>query len=217
MKSQQAQLFTRAKETLNKELNKPIPHGVILDGDLTTNDLAIYIALQHATNFDGTLSKITSNRIENISGVIQPNQGRSLDKLETKGYILRMDSGDNGYAYAIPEKEYDEKFVVVPLTSMTKLRYDAKTYVSKLKCLVLANGNSTLPSYKMCKEFVSRYEFNQLKQIERAYESATDIYDSIFLSPSKSFNDSTVYNTPKNNESLLEGFKLDLELEALLS
>ena len=35
MKSQQAQLFTRAKETLNKELNKPIPHSVILDGDLT--------------------------------------------------------------------------------------------------------------------------------------------------------------------------------------
>ena len=149
--------------------------------------------------------------------MLQPNQGKSLDKLEAKGYILRLASENNCYSYAIPEKEYDEKFLVLPLSSMTKLRYDAKTYVSKLKCLVLANGNSTLPSYKMCKKFISRYEYNQLKQIERAYESATDIYDSIFLSPSKSFNDSTVHNTPKNNESLLEGFKLDLELEALLS
>ena len=43
------ELFTRAKEMLTEELNKPIPHRVILDGDLTTNDLAIYLAIQHGT------------------------------------------------------------------------------------------------------------------------------------------------------------------------
>tara|TARA_R110000737_G_scaffold243751_1_gene254796 strand:+ start:1780 stop:2421 length:642 start_codon:yes stop_codon:yes gene_type:complete len=210
------ELFTRAKEMLTEELNKPIPHRVILDGDLTTNDLAIYLAIQHGTNFDGTLSDLRSKRIENISGVLQPNQGKSIDVLEAKGYILRA-SSDNCYAYAIPEREYDEKFLVLPLSSMTKLRCDVKNYVSKLKCLVLANGNSTLPAYKSCKDCVSRYEYRQLKQIELAFESAIEMYESMHLRRSKSTYNSTVHNTAKNKQSLLESLKMDLELDALFA
>lgn len=210
------ELFTRAKEMLDGELNKPIPHGVILDGELTTNDLAIYIAIQHAANFDGTLKKLRSNRIEDISGVLQPNQGKSLDKLEAKGYILRV-SSDNCYAYSIPERDYDEKFLVISLASMTTMRNDVKEYVSKLKCLVLANGNTTLPSYKKCKEYVSRYEYRQLKNIERAYESAIDMYESIHIRRSKRLSIPIEYNTPRIKDSSLELFKLDLEIESLIS
>ena len=214
------ELFTRAKEMLTEELNKPIPHKVILDGDLTTNDLSIYIAIQHGTNFDGTLKDLRSDRIESISGVIQPNQGRSLDRLEAKGYILRVTS-DNCYAYAIPEKGYDEKFLVVSLNSMTTLRDDMKGYASKLKCLVLANGNSTLPAYKICKDYISRYEYRQLKQIERTYESATDMYDSIHVkhpkTTSKTLSSFIVQRATKIKDNALQSFKMDLELEALLS
>ena len=210
------ELFTRAKEMLTEQLNKPIPHRVILDGDLTTNDLSIYLAVQHAANFDGTLKDLRSDRIEDISGVIQPNQGRSLDKLEAKGYILRTTS-DNCYAYAIPEKEYDEKFLVISLASMTTMRKDVKEYVSKLKCLVLANGNSTLPSYRVCRDYISRYEYRQLKQIERAYESATEMYDSIHLRASNRLSESRGYNTSKTKDNALESLKMDLELEVLLS
>ena len=210
------ELFTRAKEMLDGVQNKPIPHKVILDGDLTTNDLSIYIAIQHGTNFDGTLKDLRSNRIESISGVIQPNQGRSLDKLETKGYIIRMAS-DNCYAYSIPERDYDEKFLVVSLDSMTALRDDMKDYTSKLKCLVLANGNTTLPSYKMCKGYVSRYEYNQLKKVERRYESALDIYESIHIRRSKRLSVPVAHNTSKTKEDALESLRIDKEIDALLS
>jgi hypothetical protein len=182
--------------------------------------LAIYIAIQHAANFDGTLKDLRSNRIESISGVIQPNQGRSLDKLEDKGYILRIAS-DNCFAYAIPERDYDDKFLTISLASMTTLRDGAKEYTSKLKCLVLANGNTTLPSYKMCKEFVSRYEYNQLKKIERTYESATEMYDSIHVKhpkmTSKTLSSFIVQRATEIKDNALQGFKLDLELESLIS
>lgn len=210
------ELFTRTRELLNEEQNKPIPYSIILDSELTRNDLAIYLAVQHATNFNGTLKDLKSDRIEFISGVLQPNQGKSLDKLEAKGYILRMAS-DNCYAYAIPEKDYDEKFLVISLSSMTTMRRNVKEYISKLKCLVLANSNSTIPAYKKCKQYVSRYEYKQLKQIELTYESAIDMYDSIHLSPSKSFSDSRAYSTPKIKDNALESLKMDLELEALFS
>mgnify|MGYP003626048457 FL=1 len=82
---------------------------------------------------------------------------------------------------------------------------------------MLANGNSTLPAYKMCKDYISRYEYRQLKQIEREYESAIEMYESIHLRRSKSTYNSEVHNTAKNKQSLLESLKMDLELDALFS
>tara|TARA_R110000796_G_scaffold177095_1_gene293993 strand:- start:288 stop:944 length:657 start_codon:yes stop_codon:yes gene_type:complete len=214
------ELFTRTTEILNEEQNKPIPHNVILDSDLTRNDLAIYLAIQYSTNFSGTLRDVKSDKIETISGVLQPNQGKSLDILETKGYIIRMAS-DNCYAYAIPEKEYDEKFLILSLSSMATMRNDVKEYVSKLKCLVLANSNSTIPSYKMCKEYVSRYEYIQLKKIEQAYESAIEMYDSIHVEypkmPSKTLSQVRVQRATQTKEDALESLRIDLEIDALLS
>ena len=73
----------------------------------------------------------------------------------------------------------------------------------------------------MCKEYVSRYEYNQLKKIEQAYESAIEMYDSINVEypkmPSKTLSQVRVQRATQTKEDALESLRIDLELDALLS
>lgn len=193
---------------------KKVDTDIILDTELSKNDLAVYLAILRCVSFDGLHTKITNKYIKHYTGISQPNQVRSIDKLIDRGYIFRIES-ENCYKYVIAE--LGDRFIKLRLDYFTNIREDVKGFVRKLRYLALSNGNNTLPKLSTCKQrtYLSRDEYRFLK----TYESKLDveIYESLYNNDSNKVskqNDAIIPSKMRND--LRNDISIDEQLEQLL-
>ena len=176
------ELYEHITEVTQGVHYKKINKEVILDGELSWNDLGIYLALQFACSFEKKeqelWTSISNKKITQISGIEQKRQHLSLSKLEKKGYIERR-LGRYGYEYKtiIISKNY----LRLPLCHLEGLKKDVRSYVRKLRYITLSNGNNILPSLKTCQSNmkITKPEFYILKKIGEEFGEDVEIYDSL--------------------------------------
>lgn len=149
---------------------KKVCKDIVLDTELSKNDLAIYLAILRCTNFDNTYTKITGAMITSITGIAQPNQRKSLSKLEEKGYIF-WQGVNSSIEYVLGD--ISKRYIRLPLNYFSGLKHDINNYVRKLRYLALSSGNDGLPKLATCNRHtnISREEYRILK----TYESKTDV------------------------------------------
>lgn len=166
--------------TYNRKYKK-VCKDIVLDTELSKNDLAIYLAILRCTNFDNTYTKITGAMITSITGIAQPNQRKSLSKLEDKGYIF-WQGVDSGIEYVLGD--ISKRYIRLPLEYFGGLRNDINNYVRKLRYLSLSSGNDGLPKLSTCNRQtkISREEYRILK----TYENSRDVklYESLQMTTS---------------------------------
>lgn len=193
---------------------KKVDTDIILDTDLTKNDLAVYLAILRCVSYDGLHTKITNKYITHYTGIAQCRQGKSIDKLLEKGYIFQQ-QGENCYEYIIAD--ISDKYMRLRLDYFTNLKGNIKDYTRKLRYLSLSNGNDRLPKLSACNKrtYISREEYKILK----TYESKTDvdIYESLYNNDSNDglmSNDVITLSNMRND--VRDDISLDEQLDQLL-
>lgn len=176
------ELYEHIIDVTNERKYKKIDIDVILDTELTKNDLAVYLAILRCVDYSGLHTKITNKYITHYTGIKQQDQSRSIDKLLSKGYIYSQ-VGENCYEYIIAD--LGPKYMRLRLDYFTNLKGNIKDYTRKLRYLSLSNGNNRLPKLSICNKrtYLSREEYKVLK----SYESQTDVevYESLYINDSK--------------------------------
>ena len=207
------ELYEHIMYVTDKEKYKKLDRQIILDAELSKNDLAIYLAILKSVNYDETFTKVTHKNITNITGIAQPNQGKSLNKLQDKGYIYSQ-LGDNCIEYVLGSAS--KKYIRLPLSYFSGLKHDVKSYTRKLRYISLSNGNNVLPTKAICNKYtdVSREEYKILKSYESS--SDVDIYESLQMTTSNEVKKQSKVIALKQNDPRLEGLTVDQQLDALL-
>ena len=184
---------------------KKVDTDIILDTELTKNDLAIYLAILRYVDYNGEHTKITGKIITSITGVAQCAQGKSIEKLTTKGYIYSQ-IGDNCVEYIVGD--IGDKYMRLRLDHFSGLRDNVKDFVRKLRYLSLSQGNDRLPSKAICNKrtYISREEYKILKTYND--KSDVELYESLCIKGSK--------EVKKKVSVIALNGSLDEQLDALL-
>ena len=184
---------------------KKVDTDIILDTELSKNDLAIYLAILRYVDFNGQHTKITGKDITGITGIQQARQGKSLDKLILKGYIFSQ-VGVNCIEYIVGD--LGDKYTRLRLDYFDSLKTNVKDFVRKLRYISLSNGNDRLPPRAVCNQRtnITKEEYRILKTYES--NSDIDLYDSLQIKGSK--------EVKKKVSVIALNGSLDEQLDALL-
>jgi len=161
-----------SKERSNRsqnELYKKVDYKVVLDGRLTTNDVAVYLSILKAISYtEGYKTKISSQYIKDSCGIVRQSQTKSLQRLNDAGY-LEVTAGR--YENAFTLKNLNPKhFLPIKLSQFDGLKNNKKEYVRRLRGIILSNGNNKIPSYKVCLKNIGKLTIKEYRKIKSAYQ-----------------------------------------------
>jgi len=175
-------LFEYFKEEIKNTdtgIYKNLEHKIVLDPRVSKNELAIYLSILKESSFNGAFKAISHKVITNTTGILQPNQGKLIDKLESLGYIeLRFNESRE---YKIVSS--GEPHLPMKLEHFNGIKGDIKNYVNKLRVVILSNGNDKIPSYKKCLDSLGKWSRRQHGEIVSSFDGMLDveIYESLKL------------------------------------
>ena len=206
--------FEHINEITTTNNYKKVDIDIILDTELTKNDLAVYLAILRAVNFNGNHTVITNKTITKYTGIKQDKQSRHIEKLMNKGYVYRMPS-NGGYKYIVGE--ISNRFIKVTLDGFNNLESNVIDYTRKLRYLALSDGNDQLPSKATVdKRFpTTRQEYRIMKSYSS--DSDVDIYGSLVLTASNEVKNKSSVIALERNDPRLEGMSIDEQLDSLLA
>lgn len=151
----------------NTSIYKKIDLDIILDSELTINDLSIYLAIVKSSSFKNYFKEISHKNISNICGVIQSDQIRSTQKLKEKGYIKVICSDGNSNSYKIDVNP--SKYIPLRLEQFDGL-LQKKIYIRRLRGLALSYGNNIIPNFKTAlNKFNGKLTRVEFKKIKKTY------------------------------------------------
>ena len=149
----------------------------ILDPNMDTRSLAIYLALVKMCKYK-TADKskqqyrISSSNIQEVTGIVNSNQVKSIKKLISLGYITRSDKrSKGGYKYSVLQIK-KAQFLALSDDDFNELSNDRDQFRSLLTLLALSNGNDNLPTIEeaskklKCKR-MSSSKYDKLKKLRR--------------------------------------------------
>ncbi|MBO6881450.1 hypothetical protein [Winogradskyella sp.] len=164
-----------------REWNKPetffkkIDYDVILNGSLSINDKAVYLAILRYISFTKTYkTKIASSQIEDITGIIQQNQTKSIKKLMDVGVISVFGSRfENTFLLTKEPKT----FLPIKLEQFEGIKYYRKNYIRRLTGIMLSNGNNQIPTYRTCLKKMGKLTVRELQKIKSIYNGEYEFDD----------------------------------------
>jgi hypothetical protein len=152
--------------TNSSDIYKKIDNKIVLDLELTKNDLAIYLAIvKHSSFKKGFMQRIHHVAIQNITGITQSNQVRSIKKLEDKKYITTSKVLGCTTGYSINMNP--SKYLIVKMEQLNSSSSVIK-HIRTLRGIVLSSGNNRIPSFKAsekkCNGKLSLKEWREIKK-----------------------------------------------------
>ena len=202
-----SELNIHLQETIfsNKKIKfRKLFHNVILNSKLTTNDIAMYLAILKENYYINRSRWYSQKRLAITTNIKQPNITKHVEKLEREGYVdFKL-----GFKSSYIVKSQKEQFLPLTCKHLEGLNINKKLFVDTLRLLILSSGNDALPPLKACKRRFSKMERRYYKRLKDLRQGRSDvqIYDSL--------SDLKVAQ-PKLTLSLSEGFEMNVVEETI--